>query len=119
MSAEYQDKWITCTADAIEIRGYYFPWGTKHIPYDSIRSVERVSLGAFTGRGRIWGTAHPGRWANFDPRRPSKTVGFDLNLGGSVEPLVTPDDPETFERALRNHIDPSLVRAGSRRSKLA
>ena len=35
----YQDKWITCTGDALSIRGYYFPWGTKRIPYQSIRSV--------------------------------------------------------------------------------
>ena len=119
MSAEYQDKRITCTADEIEIRGYYFPWGTKHIPYASIRSVERVSLGVLTGRGRVWGTANPGRWANFDPRRPSKQVGFDFDVGGSVKPLITPDQPDMFERALREHVDPSLVRAGSRRSKIA
>ncbi|MFZ0385044.1 MAG: hypothetical protein WAL22_05235 [Solirubrobacteraceae bacterium] len=118
MSDEYQDKWIRCTPDAIEVRGYYFPWGTKHIPYQSIRSIERVNLGALTGRARIWGTAHPGRWASFDPRRTRKKVGFDLNLGGSVKPLITPDDPDAFETAVRGHVDPSVIVTGSRRSAI-
>ena len=29
----YRDRWIECTPDEIRIRGYYFPWGTKRIPY--------------------------------------------------------------------------------------
>jgi hypothetical protein len=57
--AEYRDHWIECAVDEIRIRGYYFPWGTKHIPYRSIRSVRRVALSATRGRGRIWGTANP------------------------------------------------------------
>jgi hypothetical protein len=118
MSAEYQDSRITCTAEEIQIHGYYIPWGTKRIPYGSIRAVQRVNLGALTGRARVWGTAHPGRWANFDARRPAKTVGFDLDLGRSVKPLVTPDDPAAFERTLRAHVDAGVVADGARRSSI-
>jgi hypothetical protein len=118
MSNEYQDRWIRCTQDAIEVRGYYFPWGTKHIPYGSIRSIERVNLGALTGRARLWGTANPGRWASFDPRRATKKVGFDLHLGGPVKPLLTPDDPDGFETAVRGHVDPSVIVTGGRRSAI-
>ena len=42
MEASYKDRWIECAADAVVIRGYYFPWGTKRIPYQSIREVRRV-----------------------------------------------------------------------------
>jgi hypothetical protein len=32
LDSRYRDRWIECLADRIQIRGYYFPWGTKHIP---------------------------------------------------------------------------------------
>jgi hypothetical protein len=116
MALEYEDKWIRCTPDAVEVRGYYFPWGTKHIPYDSIRSIQRVNLGALTGRTRVWGTSNPGRWASFDPRRPRKQVGFDVQVGGPVKPFITPDDPNAFETAVRGHVDPGVVGPSGRRS---
>jgi hypothetical protein len=118
MAVEYEDRWIRCTPEAIEVRGYYFPWGTKHIPYGSIRSIGRVNLGALTGRGRVWGTANPGRWASFDPRRATKDVGFDLQLGGPVKPLITPDDPNAFETAVRRYVDPGVFAAGGGRSSI-
>ncbi|MGI8712869.1 MAG: hypothetical protein ACR2NR_06755 [Solirubrobacteraceae bacterium] len=99
----YRDGWIQCTPEGIQIRGYYFPWGTKHIPYGSIRSIRRVELSALRGRGRIWGTANPRYWAGLDPKRPSKQVGLILDLGRSVAPLLTPDDPDALEDAIREH----------------
>ena len=39
----YKDRWIDCTADAVLIRGYYFPWGTKRIPYSAIREMGAVA----------------------------------------------------------------------------
>jgi hypothetical protein len=58
-------------------------------------------MSAFRGRGRIWGTAKPGYWANFDPRRSRKTVAFLVDAGKAVKPFVTPDDPAAFASALR------------------
>lgn len=101
----YRDRWIECTDDAIKVRGYYFPWGTKRISYRSIRSLRRVDLGAFTGKGRIWGSANPRYWASLDPARPRKQTGLILDLGRKVSPLLTPDDPDAVERAIREHTD--------------
>ena len=92
---------MRCTPTGIDVRGYYFPWGTKHIPYAAIHSMERVDLSAARGRGRIWGTANPGYWANFDPGRSRKSTGFVLDLGGRVKPFVTPDDPVAFDVVVR------------------
>jgi hypothetical protein len=103
MPSQYRDRWIECTPDAIEIRGYYFPWGTKRIPYSSIRSIRRVDMGVFTGKGRIWGTANPRYWASLDPLRPTKKVGLILDLGRFVRPFITPDDPDTVEAVVRDH----------------
>jgi hypothetical protein len=100
MTADYKDRRIECSPDALRIRGYYFPWGAKRIPHKDIRSVERVSIGALTGRGRIWGTANPRYWANLDPQRPGKKVAFILDTGHAVRPVLTPEDPGAFESAL-------------------
>jgi hypothetical protein len=35
MADLYQDRWITCTEDALVIRWYYL-WGAKRIPYTAI-----------------------------------------------------------------------------------
>ncbi|HJQ47254.1 MAG TPA: hypothetical protein VJ870_13200 [Amycolatopsis sp.] len=101
----YRDRWIECTEDAIRVRGYYFPWGAKKIPYASIGSVRRVETGLLRGRGRIWGTANPRYWAGLDPRRPAKETALILDLGRFVHPFVTPDDPDAVESIIRLHAD--------------
>jgi hypothetical protein len=105
----YRDRWIECTPEALRIRGYYFPWGTKTVPYTSIRSVRRVEMSALRGRPRIWGTADLRYWASLDPRRPAKRTALILDLGRSVSPFITPDDPDAVERVLRDHagLDPA------------
>jgi hypothetical protein len=100
MTADYNDRRIECSQDGLRIRGYYLPWGSKRIPFEEIRSVRRVNIGALTGRGRIWGTANPRYWANLDPRRPRKQVAFVFDIGHMVQPVLTPDDPSAFESAL-------------------
>ena len=105
MSDEYRDRWIECTPGDVVIRGYYFPWGTKRIPYSRIRGVRRVRLGVPRGKARIWGTANPRYWASLDPRRPSKKTGLVLDLARAVRPLITPDDPAAVEALIRERTD--------------
>jgi hypothetical protein len=112
MTEIYQDQWITCTDDAVRIRGYYFPWGGKTVPYTSIRSVERVPLGLLTGQLRIWGTSNPTRWASFDPGRTAKNEGLLLDLGRRVRPFITPDDPAAVESVIRRHTAPGTGPGG-------
>lgn len=105
----YQDQWIECTPEEIRIRGYYFPWGTKRIPYQSIRGYRRVDLGVTRGRGRIWGTANPRYWASLDPGRPAKRQALVLDLGHFVRPVITPDDTGAVEAVIRaqTHLEPT------------
>jgi hypothetical protein len=104
--SEYADGRIECTVSEVRVRGYYFPWGTKRIPYSTIRSVEKFTMTALRGRGRIWGSGDLRHWANLDPQRTHKSVGFFLDVGRRIIPFVTPDDPDTFERVLGVHLDP-------------
>ena len=103
MTIEYTDRWITCTTNGVEIRGYYFPWGTKRIPYSAMRSVRRVELSLVTGGARVWGTSNPRYWCHLDPRRPAKQTGLVLDLGHVVQPLITPDHPKAVEQCIRKH----------------
>jgi hypothetical protein len=98
---DYSDASVKCTAAGVSLRGYYPPWGTKNIPYALIRSVRRVETAALRGRARIWGTANPGLWANFDLSRPKKKIALILDLGKRVKPFITPDDPDTVEAVIR------------------
>lgn len=97
----YQDGSIGVTDDALTIKGDAFPGTVKRVPLVAIRSVRRSDMSAFRGLGRIWETANPGYWANFDPRRPRKTVAFLVDAGKAVKQCVTPEDPAAFETALR------------------
>jgi hypothetical protein len=99
----YEDRSIGVTQDALTIRSYHFPGTVKRIPLSTIRPVRRADMATLRGRGRIWCTANPGYWANFDPSRPRKTVAFLVDMGKAVQPFVTPDDPGAFESALRDH----------------
>ena len=109
MSTLYKDRWIECTTDAVLIHGYYFPWGTKRIPYQSIREVRRVPLGALTGRGRIWGSTTLRYWASLDPGRPAKKTALILDTGHAVLPFITPDDPDAVASVITEHSSARVV----------
>lgn len=104
MSDTYDDGGIICGPRQLEIRHYYFPFGTKVVPYSRIKAYQRVEInGVLSGKWRIWGTGNPRYWANLDWRRPTKKVGFVLDLGGVISPIVTPDNPDSFDDVLRHH----------------
>jgi hypothetical protein len=98
---QYRDGRIECADREMSVRGYYFPWGTKRIAYTSIRSLDRFDMTATRGKGRIWGSGDLRHWANLDPQRPRKSVGFFVDVGARIVPFLTPDDPDAFERVVR------------------
>jgi hypothetical protein len=100
MVENYREEGIVCGDDVLEIRHYYLR-GSKKVPYRSIVGVQRVALAALKGRGRIWGTANPGYWANLDTKRPSKKEGLVLDLGARIKPFITPSDLDHVETLVR------------------
>jgi hypothetical protein len=91
-----------CGPDRLEIHSYYFPFGTKSVPYSQVRGLQRIAITGFlSGKWRLWGTGNPRYWANRDTKRPRKTVGFVVDLGRRISPIVTPDKPDAFESTLR------------------
>lgn len=102
-TALYDDGRIVCDDSGLTIRWYYL-WGPKKIRYGAIRSAERRPLTALRGKWRIWGSGDFTHWYNLDPGRPSKEWAIELDTGGRVRPTITPDDPDTVERILANHV---------------
>lgn len=98
---DYNDGSIECEQSSIRIHGYYFPWGTKVVPYRSIKDVQRVDLAPLRGKLRIWGTSNFKYWANLDTKRPQKKVGLILDVGKTVRPFITPNDPDAVEAVVR------------------
>lgn len=103
----YDDGEIVCDQQGLVIKHYY-PWGSKRVPYTSIRRVTQLPL---TGpnrlrRWRIWGSGDFVHWWNLDPRRPSKNMALVIDNGRRVYPTITPDDPQAVERILAQHLAP-------------
>ena len=99
--SEYSDRLITIRDATLAIRRYYFPFATtKTIPLRAIKSARELELGPMTGRWRFWGSSGARQWFNLDPSRRHKTNGIVFDVGKKVEPVVTPDDPAAFRKAL-------------------
>jgi len=109
----YDDGKIVLDHEGVTLRRYYFPLGTsKRIWYGQIQQVRTQPMGWLTGKGRGWGSAHPGYWLPLDVSRPRKSTLIVLEVGGHVKPSFSPDDPEEVLQILRQRTDG----AGSRRS---
>src|SRR6266702_7527090 len=90
----YDDGLVELDDEGIVLRRYYFPWaGSKRIRYSDIRGVQQHAMGTWTGKGRLWGSGDLRHWAPLDLRRPHKDTSIELDLGGFVRPVFSPDDP--------------------------
>ena len=97
----YRDPRVVLEGNELELKAYYFPWGTKRIRDADVVSVTRRELGLRTGRYRIWGTNDPRYWFPLDPGRTTKQTAFVIDVGTRVKPVVTPDDPVAFTSELK------------------
>ncbi|TDV43573.1 hypothetical protein [Actinophytocola oryzae] len=101
----YDDGRVALDSRGVTLRRYYFPIGTsKHIPYRRIRRVWTREMSWWSGKGRLWGTAHPGYWLPLDGSRPQKDTLVVLDTGSPVRPAFTPDDPDRFVEIVSAHL---------------
>ncbi|HLI15664.1 MAG TPA: hypothetical protein VKV23_06405 [Acidimicrobiales bacterium] len=100
----YDDGRIACDDQALTIRWYYLWGAAKTIPYRRIRAVTRRPLTGLSGRWRIWGSGDLVHWWNLDPRRPAKSTALYVDVGRTITPVITPDDPDAVEAILRAHL---------------
>lgn len=102
----YDDGLVELDQEGITLRRYYFPWaGSKRIPFTNIQSAQDRVMGAWTGKGRLWGSGDLRHWAPLDLRRPKKDTAIILDLGKFVRPVFSPDDPARVLALLRQHVN--------------
>lgn len=100
----YDDGGVACTDDALVIRHYYFPVGSRRIPYTGIGHVRLVPLTFMRGRYRIWGSNDFRHWSNLDWDRPRKDVAFIIEVVGRyIRPVITPRDADAVAAELAAH----------------
>jgi hypothetical protein len=97
----YNDSEIVCDDTGLLIARYY-PWGSKRIPYSSIKTVNRLPIRV--RKWRLWGSGDLRHWWNLDPKRPKKNMALELDPGHWIHPTITPDDVEAVERILREQL---------------
>jgi hypothetical protein len=101
----YEDAGLVLDATGMTLRRYYFPWaGSKRVEYAAIRRVQARPMTWLSGKGRWWGTGHPGYWLPLDVHRAGKSTLFVIDLGGRVKPCVSPDDPQRVLELLRSRV---------------
>jgi hypothetical protein len=103
-STNYDDGLIACRDGELVIRRYYFPFAlSKRVRYDRIRSVRRFEITWLNCKYRAWGSGNLTQWLNLDFGRHRKSAGLVLDLGGRVQPVITPDDVDQVLAALAAH----------------
>ena len=100
----YDDGRVACDGTGVRLRAYYFPWGAKRIKYTAIQAYVRRPMGRLSGQLRIWGSGDLVHWYNLDPKRGGKDTAFELQTRARIRPVVTPDDPDAFEKVLAAHV---------------
>lgn len=103
MTPLYDDGRIECDDNGITVRWYY-PWGSRRIPFRDIRSVRMFPLSTVRGKWRIWGSGDFVHWYNLDGGRPNKATGIEIDTGRRVRACITPDDPGAVNAIIESHI---------------
>jgi hypothetical protein len=101
----YDDGLVELDEQGITLGRYYFPIGvSKRIAYTDIQNVEQRPMGAWTGRGRLWGSGDLRHWAPLDLHRPKKDTAIILDLGRFVQPVFSPDGPARVMALLHERV---------------
>jgi hypothetical protein len=76
----YADTLVEITRDSIVFRNYYFPFGSKKISLDHVKTVEILKPTLLNGKWRIHGTGDFRTWFPRDMKRPSRDSIFIMTL---------------------------------------
>ena len=99
----YRDDVVKLDGTRLGIRHYYWPLGSKRVPYTSIAGFDRRPLKAWQGQFRVHGIDQRGRWYSRDRHRGEKDSAIDLDVGKRIRPVLTPRDVEKVIEILQQH----------------
>ncbi|MDY6785929.1 MAG: hypothetical protein SW833_25840 [Cyanobacteriota bacterium] len=101
MTILYEDQYLVCDDDAMTLHWYYFPIGSKRIPYSKIRSIQEEEMNLLTGKLRIWGMGLTPEWFHLDPQRPEKNKCIIIDDGEWARSVITPEEHDRVLQILR------------------
>lgn len=104
MSILYEDRYLVCDDDAVTIKEYFFPFGSKRIAYAEIRKLEEQELTLLDGKLRFWGMGFEPKWYHIDWQRHTKSKSMVLDIGEWIKPALTPEDHEVVLTVLKEKI---------------
>ena len=99
----YEDNYIVLSESALTIKHFYFPVGSKRIPYDEITAVREEELDFWSGKWRIWGARKLPQWFHLDWNRPGKERCIIVETSGMLDPVLTPDHHDKVLAILEQH----------------
>ena len=102
-AAIYSDKLVEITDDSITFKNYYFPFGSKQVPFARIDRVESTEPSLMSGKWRLWGTSYVPRWFPLDWKRPSEEKISVVQLRDSRRRIgFTVEDSSQVQAVLRH-----------------
>lgn len=98
----YSDRLVELTEDSILLRNYYFPFGSKRVPFLEIEDVFLYKPTLWSGKYRIYGTGDFRTWFPLDGNRASCDRIFVLRPKGKWWRMgFTSENSVMVERVLR------------------
>lgn len=90
----YEDANLCLDEDGLTVKNYFGPGHRRAIAYREIVDHEVIELGPLTGRHRLVGLGlrRPRHFFHWDRSRSSKAHAIALDVGGTIRPVITPDD---------------------------
>jgi hypothetical protein len=76
----YSDALVEIGDDAIRLKGYYFPFGSKRVRFAEIAEVVVEKPTLINGKWRIWGSGNLRTWFPMDWKRPWRDTIFIIKL---------------------------------------
>ena len=76
----YSDRLVDITDDAILLKRYYFPFGSRRVAFSDIQCIASEEPTVLNGKWRLWGTGTFTTWFPLDWRRPLRDRLFFMSL---------------------------------------
>ena len=106
----YTDDLVEISDDALVLKRYYFPFGTRRLEFSEIERIAAEAPTMANGRWRLWGSNRvptwtgPARlrWFPLDWRRPSRDRIFLVTLANHAASIgFTVENSQRVESILR------------------
>jgi hypothetical protein len=100
----YKDYLVEISGRGIVFDWYYFPFGSKRVPFEDIEwiAIRRLAPGDWKC-ARVWGTGDFTTWFPLDVDRPKKSVIFQLKLRDKNKYIgFTVEDDKAAEAVIKD-----------------